>query len=290
MSQTRSHQSPDPPRALRGRCEQDARRFAARLEPDRAPLPSGGGAERPPRADRRRRVRQPEHLRGPDPDAELHTDGRGRTALQPVPRDGAVLPDPRRAPHRQEQPRGGVRLDRRVRGRVPRLFRDPSEGLRAAAADPAGQRLQHGGVRQVAPDAGRATRPGRAVRPLAERLGVRLLLRDPRRRLEPMGPVPGREPEDHRDAGERSTTRTIRTTSRTPWPTAPSSGSTGSARRTLASRSSSTTRPAAATLRITSRRSGPTSTRASSTKDGTGFARRPSLVRRSSASSPPTPS
>ena len=50
--------------------------------------------------DRRRRVRQPQHLRGPHPDAELHADGRGRAALQPVPRDGALLPDACRAPHR----------------------------------------------------------------------------------------------------------------------------------------------------------------------------------------------
>ena len=73
-------------------------------------------------------------------------------------------------------------------------------GLRAAAADPAGQRLQHGGIRQVASDAGRSAGPRRAVRPLAERLGVRLLLRDPRRGGEPVGSLPGREPEDHRDA------------------------------------------------------------------------------------------
>ena len=66
------------------------------------------------------------------------------------------------------------------------------------------------------------------------------------------------------------------------------------ARRTRAgrrtSRSSSTSRPAAATLRTTWRGSGRTSTRASSTRDGTSSARRPSPARRSSASSPPTPS
>ena len=72
--------------------------------------------------------------------------------------------------------------------------------LRAAAADPARQRVQHRGVRQVAPDSGRPAGPGRPVRPLAERLGLRLLLRLPRRRGQPVGPVPGREPEDHRHA------------------------------------------------------------------------------------------
>ena len=71
----------------------------------------------------------------------------------------------------------------------------------AAASDPPGQRLQHRRVRQVAPDARRPARSGRAVRPLAERLGLRLLLRLPRRRRQPVGPVPGGEPEDHRNAG-----------------------------------------------------------------------------------------
>ena len=70
--------------------------------------------------------------------------------------------------------------------------------LRAVAADPAGQRIQHGRVREVASDTGRSAGSGRAVRPVAERLGFRLLLRDPRRWVEPVGSGPGGEPEDHR--------------------------------------------------------------------------------------------
>ncbi len=105
-----------------------------------------------------------------------------------------------------------------------------------------------------------------------------------------MGPLPGREPEDHRHRRRRSTTRTTRTTSPTPWPTAPSNGCTASGPRTPTSPSSSTTRPVAATPRTTSPRSGPTSTRARSTKAGTDSARRSSPARRSSASYPPTPS
>ena len=134
-------------------------------------------------------------------------------------------------------------------------------GLRAAAPDPARQRLQHGRVREVAPDTRRSAGSGRAVRPVAERLGLRLLLRDPRRRFEPVGSVPGREPEDHRDRPASSTTTRIRTTSRMRWPTTRSSGCTGCARRTRTSRSSCTSRPDAATRRTTWRRSGPTSTR-----------------------------
>ena len=56
-------------------------------------------------------------------------------------------------------------------GGLPRLLGVLSEGLGAVPADPAGERLQHGGVRQVAPDPGPSAGPGRPVRPLAERLG-----------------------------------------------------------------------------------------------------------------------
>ena len=101
--------------------------------------------------------------------------------------------------------------------------------LRAAAADPAGERLQHRRLREVAPDPGRAAGAGRPVRALAERVGLRLLLRVPRRRLGPVGPLPGREPEDHRHARRSTTTRSTRTTFPTRWPTRPSSGCTGSA-------------------------------------------------------------
>ena len=143
-------------------------------------------------------LRQPEHLRRSDRHTELHADGRGGPAVQPLPRHRALLADAGRAADRPQQPRRRLRLDRRVRRRLPGLHGDAAARLRPAAADPAGQRLQHRRVRQVAPDAGRAAGAGRAVRPLAERLGVRLLLRDPRWRVEPVGPVPGREPEDHR--------------------------------------------------------------------------------------------
>ena len=63
--------------------------------------------------------------------------------------------------------------------------------LRPAAADPAGQRLLDRRDRQVAPHARRPTRARGPVRPVAQRLGVRLFLRDPRRWLEPMGPRAG---------------------------------------------------------------------------------------------------
>ena len=195
-------------------------------------------------------------------------------------------PDPGRAADRSQQPRRRLRLDRRVLERLPRLHGHPAAGLCAAAPDPAGQRLQHRGVRQVAPDAGRSAGPGRAVRPLAERLGLRLLLRLPRRRRQPVGPVPGREPEDHRHAAgvlrRGEPLLPARRHGRQDDRVAPRRAR----RRTRPSRSSSTSRPGAATRRTTSRRPGPTSTRASSTRAGTGCARRSSPGRRRSASIP----
>ena len=254
------------------------------------PTPTGRRAERPAGPHRRCRIREPEHVRRPDPDTELHPRRRGRAALQPVPRHRAVLSDARGAVDRAEQPRGRVRIDRRVRGRVPGLLRDAAAGLRAAAADPARQRLQHGRVREVASDTRRSAGSGRAVRPVAERLGLRLLLRDPRRWLESVGSGPGGEPEDHRHrpavlrrgasvllpgCDGRPHDRVVARRAR---------------RRTPTSRSSCTSRPDAATHHTTSRRNGPTSTRGSSTRDGTSSARRRSRARRSSESFPPTPS
>ena len=74
----------------------------------------------------------------------------------------------------------------------------------------------------------------------------------------------------------------IPTTCRTPWPTRRSSGCMPSAVRPR-SRSSPTSRRAAATRRTTSPRRGRPNTRASSTRAGTGCARRPSPARRPSA-------
>ena len=82
-----------------------------------------------------------------------------------------------------------------------------------------------------------------------------------------------------------TTTRRTRTTSPMRWPTDPSSGCTASAARTHTSRSSCTSRRDAATHRTTSAPSGPTSTRASSTRGGIDSGRRRSPDRRSWASS-----
>ena len=115
--------------------------------------------------------------------------------------DGAVLADAGGTADRPQQPRGRVSA-RSVSSPAafPGYSATVPRRLRAVPADSAGQRVQHGGVRQVASDAGRPAGRRRAVRPLAGRLGLRLLLRVPRRGLVAVGPVPGREPEDHRHA------------------------------------------------------------------------------------------
>ncbi len=155
-----------------------------------------------------------------------------------------------------------------------------AEELHGAAADPAGERLRHRRLRQVAHDAGPRAGRRRPVRPLAAGLGLRPLLGLPQRRGGPVRPADLAGQHEHRRAGGQGTT-----TSRTTSPTRPSSGCTRCGRRTPRSRGSSTTRPAARTRRTTSRRNGPTSTRASSTTGGTRTARRPSRGRRSSGSS-----
>ena len=153
------------------------------------------------------------------------------------------------------------------------------------AQDAEAQRLLHGAVRQVPRSAGVGDEPGRAVRRLAHRRRrLRVLLRLHRRRGEPVVPDAlrghhaGRAEEDARrglpprGGHDRQGHRLDRRSRRRSRPT---------------SRSSSTSRPARPTRRTTCRRSGPTSTRASSTRAGTSCARRPSPGRRSSASSRP---
>ena len=104
----------------------------------------------------------------------------------------------------------------------------------------------------------------RAVRPLAHRARVRLLLGLPRRRGGPVRPADHREPEGPW-ASRRARTASP-TTSRTTWPRRRSTGCTACAPSSRRRPGSCTTRPAAATRRTTCRGSGRTSTRASSTQ------------------------
>ena len=140
-----------------------------------------------------------------------------------------------------------------------------------------------------APDAGQPTRSCRAIRPVAQRVGFRLLLRDPGRRGEPVGPVLGREPEDHRHScrvlrrGEAVLPPGSMADRSIEWLHGVRAPGRTQALLLLPSRLG------AVTLRTMSPRIGPTRTRASSTRAGTSSAKRRSLARRNSGWSLPTP-
>ena len=277
--------------AFSGVVEQDARRIAARLEPHRAPDAARGRAERAAGAHRRRRLREPEHVRRPDPDAELHPHRRGRGALQPVPRHRAVLADARRAADRAEQPRAWAsarsassraasRATRRTLPRdcapLPRILKD--NGYSTAAF----------GKWHLTPDgqqgpAGPFDRwpNGWGFDYFYGFLGGGASQWDPC--LAENQKIIGTPPEFYDEDDpyyfpDAMADRTIE------WLHGdPRAGRAQAVLRLLLDR----LQPRAAPRR---RRSGPTSTRASSTRDGTSSARRRSPARRSSASSPPTPS
>ena len=96
-----------------------------------------------------------------------------------------------------------LRLDRRAARPVPRLHGERAEGLRVVRPRAPGQRLLDRRVRQVAPDARPRAGRGRAVRPLAERVGLRPLLGLPRRRGGPVRPGDHAGQHDHRRPGGR---------------------------------------------------------------------------------------
>ena len=177
----RPHGASDPTSPVRWRDGPDARRLDGGLEPG-APRPAAGGrAERAARADRRCRLRQPEHLRRSDLDAELHPARGQRAALQPLPRHRAVLADQGGAAHRAQPPPRRFRHGGRVLRALPGLQRDHPARLRAVPAHPPGERLHDGRVREVASDAGQPAGLLGPLRPLADAAGIRLLLGLPRR-------------------------------------------------------------------------------------------------------------
>ena len=102
--------------------------------------------------------------------------------------------------------------------RVPGLRHGDGQGHGDRRRDPQAERLQHGLVRQEPQRPRLADQPGRAVRPLADRPGLRALLRLHRRRHQPMASrrvsrAPSRS---------SPTSATPTTTSTTTWPTRPS--------------------------------------------------------------------
>ena len=128
-------------------------RLGRRLDDRRRHEAAGGCTERADRADRRRRLRRARHVRRQHPDAEPDPRATGGPHVQPLPRHRRVLADPGGAAHRAEPPPRGHGWHRRVPRTVPRLHRHAAALVHRAAADPEGERLQDGWLRQVAHDA-----------------------------------------------------------------------------------------------------------------------------------------
>ena len=175
-----------------------------------------GRAQRAAHHDRRRRLRRPEHVRRRHPDARARPDRAGRAALHALPHHRALLADARGPPHRAQPPLGGLRRDLGDVHRLPRLRQHHRPGLGDDRPDPGRQRLRHLVVRQEPQHARVPGEPGRPVRPVADRHGLRVLLRLRRRRHEPVAaqPLPRHRPDlplrrqpevepDHRDGGRR---------------------------------------------------------------------------------------
>ena len=123
---------------------------------------------------------------GDHPDAGARPDRQGGPALHAVPLGGALLADARRADHRPQPSLGAFRHGRRGGDRLSRLRLDHRQGHRDDRRDPAAERLRDVVVRQEPQRAGWHGDPGRAVRPVADRHGLRVLLRLRRRRHEPV--------------------------------------------------------------------------------------------------------
>ena len=151
-----------------------------------------GRAQRAADHHRRRRLRRAEHFRRRHPDTHHGPHRERRSALQPHVLHRAVLADARRADHRAQPPLGRFRRDLRAVDRLPRLQQHHRQGQGDDRPHAGGQRLFHRMVRQGPQHAGLRGQPGRAVRPVAVRHGLRVLLRLRGRRRQPVAaePVP----------------------------------------------------------------------------------------------------
>ena len=205
--------------SLRARCRRTADHrhpgVAGRNDHPRRPLPAGApatvpgtdraeraavqaGVARPNRAtqgraqhpvdhDRRCRFRRTVDLRRRDTDSDARPARRQRAAVHELPHDVAMLADPRGAAHGTQPPFGRFRRHLGTRNRVSGLQQRHGAGERDRRTHPEGQRLPDIVVRQEPQHAGVRDQPRRAVRPVADRHGFRLLLRVQRRRRQPVG-------------------------------------------------------------------------------------------------------
>ena len=194
----------------------DRRAQATRLHRDRRAQGQGAAAlrgqgtgrcaQRRHRADRRHGLRRAQQLRRPGRHADAGQAGPRRPALQQLPHHRGVLADARGAEVRPQPSHGEHGLHHRDGDRLPGRDRPGSGCRRAARGNAAPERLQHGGLRQVARDRVLGDQRLGAVRPLADAAGLRQVLRLLRRRDQPVGAA------DLRRRHAWSNCRTTRTT------------------------------------------------------------------------------
>ena len=110
-----------------------------------------------------------------------------RPALQSVSHHGHVLAHQGGDLDRPQPPHLRHGRHHGVRHRIPRLQHGHAEELRHGGRDPQAERLQHLLFRQVPQRARLANEPGRPLRPLADRPRLRIFLRLPGRKNEPVG-------------------------------------------------------------------------------------------------------
>ena len=197
----RPHRAADARPGVQGEDQPHPEGFEGRLGHAGTGARAPGGAQRPARADRRRGLREPGDFRRSGRDPEPDAGRRCRPALQPVPRHRGLLAHPGGNADGAQPPLCRVRLARRAPRPVPRILGPAAQDMRPRGEDAADERLLHLGLRQVAPDARPRPGPGGPLRPLAECLGLRLLLGLPGRRG---GPVrSGDHGEQHHDRRAR---------------------------------------------------------------------------------------
>ena len=168
----------------------------------------------------RRRLWRAQHLRRCHPDADDGPHRQGRPALQPHVLYRAVLADAGRADHRPQPPLGRIRRDLGAVDRLSRLQQHHRQGQGHDRAHPARERLLDLVVRQEPQHAGLRRQPGRAVRPVADRHGLRVLLWFRRRRRQSVAA----EPVPQHDADLSVPGKAGRGTSSPAWRTRPSTG------------------------------------------------------------------
>ena len=207
------------------------------------------------------------------------------TALHEFSLHVALLADARGVDHRPQPSRGRLRRGGRSRDRVPGLRLGHQEGERHHRHDPEGERVRDLVVRQEPQHALLSGDPGRAVRPVAERDGLRIFLRLRRRRRQPVAAEPVPQYDGHLSLPGQAGLEPDHGHGRRGDPV--HEAAQGRSRPT--SRSSSTTCRAARTRRIIRRRSGSrrSATCTSSTRAGTSCARPSSPTRSGWASCPP---